>query len=115
MFLVVHLFSTNISSNHFRLRLELNRSNEKIEEYRQYFQLIDGQNEQTNIDDLTAIDYSDEDFPPIEKNFCLDDHSNEKNFLFLYSQPCLPPDDDDDDDDDEEDFSTISNLDHQIE
>ena len=76
------LSSTNISSDRFRLRLALHRSNEKIEEYRHYFQLIDGRNEQTNIDDLTAIDYSDEDFPPIEKNFCLDDHSNEKNFLF---------------------------------
>ena len=81
----------------FRLRLELRRSNEKIEEFLQYLQLIDGRNERTNIDDLAAIDYSDEDLPPVEKNFCFDDHSTEKNFLFLYSQPPLPPDDDEDD------------------
>ena len=72
--------------------------------------------ERTNIDDLAAIDYSDEDLPPVEKNFCFDDHSTEKNFLFLYSQPPLPPDDDEDEEEeDEEDFSTISNLDHRLE
>lgn len=94
-----------------RLRVELRRSNEKIEEYRQYFHLLDGRNHRTNIDDLTTIDYSDDDFVPIEKNFCLENQSNEKNFFYLYSRPSLPADDDDDD----EDFSTISNLGHQIE
>ena len=75
--------------------MELNRSNKQIEEYRQYFHLTS--NGRTNIDDITTIDYSDDDYPIIEKNFCLDDQSHEKKFIFLYSKPTLPPDDDDDD------------------
>ena len=50
----------------------------------------------TNIDDLNRIDYSDDDDSrPIEKNFCLDDNTENK-FIFLYSKPPLPTEDDDD-------------------
>jgi hypothetical protein len=94
----------------FRLRLELDRSNEQMEEYRQYLRLINETRRTTHIDDLSPIDYSDDDCSRIEKNFCLDDHK-EKKLIFLYSKPSLPPSDDDDDDC----LSTLSHLDHDVE
>ena len=88
---------TNVCCS-FRLRLELSRSNEQMEEYRQYLCLLNERQSRTNLDDLTPIDYSDPDedsaLPTtIEKNFCLDDHQHsEKKWIFLYSKPPLPPD-----------------------
>jgi benzoyl-CoA reductase/2-hydroxyglutaryl-CoA dehydratase subunit BcrC/BadD/HgdB len=39
----------------FRLRDELNRSNEQVEEYRQIIYLLNEKNFTTNIDDLNRI------------------------------------------------------------
>ncbi|CAF2863849.1 unnamed protein product, partial [Rotaria sp. Silwood2] len=104
-----------------RLRNELNRSNEQIEEYRHLIHLLNEKNSTTNIDDINLIDYSDDDddddidvdvdIRPIEKNFCLDDNTENK-FIFLYSKPPLPPNDDDDDIDD---LSILSHLENAIE
>ena len=95
--------------------MELNRSNEKNEEYRQYLTLLHLGNGPTNIDDLTPIDFSDDECQPIEKNFCLDDHT-ERKFIFLYDKPALPPDDDDDDDEDRQNhLAMYSHLEHEIE
>lgn len=95
----------------FRLRDELNRSNEKIEEYRQIISLLNEKNFTTNIDDLNQVIYSDDDDDsrPIEKNFCLDDNTENK-FIFLYSKPPLPPDDYDIDN-----LSILSHLENEIE
>jgi hypothetical protein len=98
----------------FRLRDELNRSNEQIEEYRQIISLLNEKNFTTNVDDIKRIDYSsddddDDDSRPIEKNFCLDDNTENK-FIFLYSKPPLPPDDDDIDN-----LSILSHLENEIE
>jgi hypothetical protein len=97
----------------FRLRDELNRSNEQVEEYRQIIYLLNDKNLTTNIDDLNRINYSDDDDDddsrPIEKNFCLDDNT-ENQFIFLYSKPPLPPDDDDIDN-----LSILSHLENEIE
>jgi len=96
-----------------RLRDELNRSNEQIEEYRQIICLLNEKNLTTNIDDLNGIEYfdddDDDDSRPIEKNFCLDDNTENK-FIFLYSKPPLPPGDDDVDN-----LSILSHLENQIE
>ncbi|CAF1119273.1 unnamed protein product [Rotaria sordida] len=96
----------------FRLRNELNRSNEQIEEYRHLIYLLNEKNLTTNIDDINLIDYSDDDIDirPMEKNFCLDDNTENK-FIFLYSKPSLPPDDDDDVDN----LSILSHLENAIE
>jgi hypothetical protein len=95
-----------------RLRDELNRSNEQVEEYRHMIYLLNEKNLTTNIDDLNHINYfdddNDDDSRPIEKNFCLDDNT-ENQFIFLYSKPPLPPDDDDDD------LSILSHLQNEIE
>jgi len=58
-------------SNKIRLRDELNRSNEQIEEYRQMICLLNEKNLTTNIDDLNGIEYfdDDDDSRPIEKKF----------------------------------------------
>ncbi|CAF4108695.1 unnamed protein product [Rotaria magnacalcarata] len=105
-----------------RLRNELHRSNEQIEEYRYLIGLLSGKSFTTNIDNINLIDYSDDndddddddsgdnDVRPIEKNFCLDDNTENK-FIFLYSKPPLPPDDEDDDDD----LSILSHLENAIE
>jgi hypothetical protein len=96
---------------YFRLRDELNRSNEQIEEYRQIIYLLNEKNVTTNIDDLNRNDYLyDDDSRPIEKNFCLDDHTRENKFIFLYSKPPLPPSDDDVDN-----LSILSHLENGIE
>jgi hypothetical protein len=74
--------------------------------------LLNEKNLTTNIDDLNHINYfdddNDDDSRPIEKNFCLDDNT-ENQFIFLYSKPPLPPDDDDDD------LSILSHLQNEIE
>ncbi|CAF3886948.1 unnamed protein product, partial [Rotaria sordida] len=95
-----------------RLRNELNRSNEQIEEYRHLIYLLNEKNLTTNIDDINLIDYSDDDIDirTMEKNFCLDDNTENK-FIFLYSKPSLPPDDDDDVDN----LSILSHLENAIE
>ncbi len=94
----------------FRLRDELNRTNEQVEEYRHIIYLLNEKNLTTNIDDLNRIDYSDDDDSrPIEKNFCLDDNTENK-FIFLYSKPPLPLDDDDIDN-----LSVLSHLENEIE
>jgi len=94
----------------FRLRDELNRTNEQVEEYRHIIYLLNEKNLTTNIDDLNRIDYSDDDDSrPIEKNFCLDDNTENK-FIFLYSKPPLPLDDDDIDN-----LSILSHLENEIE
>lgn len=101
----------------FRLRSELYRSNEQIEEYRQLIYFLNGKSLTTNIENINLIDYSDEDdddndddIRPIEKNFCLDDNTENK-FIFLYSKPPLPPNDEEDDDD----LSILSHLENAIE
>jgi hypothetical protein len=95
---------------YFRLRDELNRSNEQIEEYRQIISLLNEKNLTTNIDDLNRISYfDDDDSRPIEKNFCLDDNTTENKFIFLYSKPSLPLDDDVDN------LSILSHLENEIE
>ncbi|CAF4551521.1 unnamed protein product, partial [Rotaria socialis] len=105
-----------------RLHNELHRSNEQIEEYRHLIGLLNEKSFTTNIDNINLIDYSDDgddddednsddnDVQPIEKNFCLDDNTENK-FIFLYSKPPLPPDDEDDDDD----LSILSHLENAIE
>ncbi|CAF4558752.1 unnamed protein product [Rotaria socialis] len=105
-----------------RLHNELHRSNEQIEEYRHLIDLLNEKSFTTNIDNINLIDYSDDgddddednsddnDVQPIEKNFCLDDNTENK-FIFLYSKPPLPPDDEDDDDD----LSILSHLENAIE
>jgi hypothetical protein len=95
---------------YFRLRDELNRSNEQIEEYRQIISLLNEKNLTTNIDDLNRISYfDDDDSRPIEKNFCLDDNTTENKLIFLYSKPSLPLDDDVDN------LSILSHLENEIE
>ncbi|CAF1179254.1 unnamed protein product [Adineta ricciae] len=94
-----------------RLRDELNRSNEQIEEYRHLIYLINEKNLPTNLHDLNRIDYfdddDDDDCQPIEKNFCLDDHG-ENNFIFLYSKPSVSADGEIDH------LSILSHLEHEI-
>ncbi len=104
MFKHVFCFFSITKNFIFRLRNELNRSNEQVEEYRQILYLLNEKNLPINID------YSDDDDSrPIEKNFCLDDNT-EKKFIFLYSKPPLPPDDDDIDN-----LSILSHLENEIE
>ena len=94
----------SITFSVFRLREELNRSNEQMEEYRQIISYFN----EKNLDHLNAIDSDDnddDDSRPIEKNFCLDDHS-ENQMIFLYSKPSLPPDDH---------LSILSHLQNEIE
>ena len=113
------LFISNfvfLNVNHFifRLRDELNRSNEQIEEYRHLIYLINEKNLSPNLDDSNRLDYFDEeddddldDCRPIEKNFCLDDHG-ENNFIFLYSKPSVSTDGEIDH------LSILSHLEHEI-
>jgi len=101
-------------SNHLRLRDELNRSNEQIEEYRQILSQLNGLQLRTNLDEMRCYSPSssssdDDDSRPIEKNFCLDDNTG-NNFIFLYSKPPLPPDDDEIDN-----LSILSHLENEIE
>ena len=98
----------------FRLREELNRSNEQMEEYRQIISYFN----EKNLEHLNAIDSdedddnnnnnnnNDDDSRPIEQNFCLDDHT-ENPMIFLYSKPPLPPDD--------HHLSILSHLQNEIE
>lgn len=102
----------------FRLRDELTRSNEQIEEYRHLIYLINEKNLSTNIDDLTRVEYfddGDDDCRPMEKNFCLDDPAEQK-FIFLYGKlpVCDAHNDDDDDDEGLEHFSILSHLQNEI-
>ncbi len=110
MFIFVKQKNWNKSFS-FRLRDELNRSNEQVEEYRHIIYLLNENNLTTNIDDLNQINYfdddeNDDDSRPIEKNFCLDDNT-ENQFIFLYGKPPLPPDDDH--------LSILSHLQNEIE
>jgi len=91
----------------FRLRNELNRSNEQLKEYRELIYLI---NEKsfltTNLDDLDQSDCLDDDSKPIEKYFYLNDNTeNESNFIYI--KPPLPSED--------EHLSISSHLQNQIE
>lgn len=82
----------------FRLRIELNQSNEQLKEYRELINLINEKNLSTiNIDDFNHSDYFDDDSKPIEKNFCLYDNTENK-LTYLYSKPALLSEDDGDDD-----------------
>lgn len=74
-----------------------------MEEYRQIISYFN----EKNLNHLNAIDSDDDgdDSRPIEKNFCLDDHS-EDQMIFLYSKPPLPSDDH---------LSMLSHLQNEIE
>jgi len=90
----------------FRLRIELNRSNEQLKEYRELINLINKKSLlTTNLDDFNQSDCLDDDSKPIKKYFCLNDNSeNESNFI--YSKPPLPSED--------KDLSISSNLQNEI-
>lgn len=79
-----------------------------MEEYRQIISYFN----EKNLEHFDAIDSDvnddddDDDSRPIEKNFCLDDHT-ENPMIFLYSKPPLPPDD--------HHLSILSHLQNEIE
>jgi hypothetical protein len=110
MSFIILFFFQELKNLLFRLRDELNRSNEQVEEYRHMIYLLNEKNLTTNIDDLNQINYfdddDDDDSRPIEKNFCLDDNT-ENQFIFLYSKPPVPSDDDN--------LSILSHLQNEIE
>lgn len=94
--------------------IELHQSNERNEEYRQLLNLMHLNNCKTSVDATTTIDYSDDEYESIEKNFCLDDHTDGK-FIFLYGKPALSTYDDDDDHRTDLNLNTFSNLQQEME